>query len=84
MGGNMKIGTKTIKVIQWTGTATAIIGAMMVSSNTAISGYGYVPFLTSSICWVAASLATRDRAQLVMQFGFMAINAVGIYRWLIA
>ena len=69
--------------LEWFGTGTGIIGAILVASNTAGSPWGFVFFLVSSVCWSGAAYLLRKHSLLVLQVVFTLINLVGIYRWLL-
>lgn len=75
--------TRTITTMSWTGTTAAIVGSILVAINVGqhmvVWGYGW--FLLSSICWGYVSFRQRDRALLLMQTVFCAINLVGLWRW---
>lgn len=74
-----------VTLIRWLGTATAIVGAVIVSLRLSprLTGLGFVVFLVSSTSWVAAG-SMSGTYSLVAQNGVLTvINLVGIYRWLI-
>lgn len=68
--------------IKWAGTAAGIAGATMVAFNLPWSGWGFVPFLASSLAWAWVGWRMADRPLLTLQAVFTGINALGIYRWL--
>src|SRR3546814_8154612 len=48
--------------LRWFATVTGIVAAIMVASNTAVSGWGFVVFTFSSISWVVAGWLKIGRA----------------------
>lgn len=70
--------------LKWLGTALAIAGAAAIALNLPFSGWGFVAFLISSVCWSIAGLMMKEPSLVVLQGTFVIINVVGIYRWLIA
>lgn len=71
-----------LKNIEWLGSLTGLIGAALLALNSAISGYGFVAFLLSNLCWIAFGIRTRSRPMIAMQVGFTATSVLGMYRWL--
>ncbi len=69
--------------LKWIGTATGILGALWIASNIPTSGWGYVLFTLSSICWSLAGGRMRELSLVLLHSVFLVINLVGIYRWLI-
>lgn len=70
--------------LKWIGTTLAVIGALAIALNLPYSGWGFVAFLVSSVCWSIAGFMMKEPSLVVLQGTFVAINVVGIYRWLIA
>ena len=70
--------------LKWIGTALAIVGALAIALNLPYSGWGFVAFLVSSVCWSIAGFMMKEPSLIVLQGTFVVINLVGIYRWLIA
>ena len=68
--------------LKWIGTATGILGALWIASNIPTSGWGYVLFTLSSICWTLAGGRMRELSLVLLHSVFLVIN-LGIYRWLI-
>lgn len=74
----------TLAILKWTGTATGISGALLIAMNIPQSGYGFLLFLVSSLCWFTAAWRMGETSLATLQFVFIAINLLGIWRWLIA
>lgn len=71
--------------LHFVGMATAVIAALMISSDISrhVTGYGFVLFTLSSIVWVVAAVA-EGQASLGIQNGVLFfINILGIYRYLL-
>jgi hypothetical protein len=64
--------------------ATCIVAALMVAANagTRITGYGFVVFSVSSVLWVGYGVLQHERGLLVQNAVLLAVNLVGIWRWL--
>ena len=69
--------------LKWTGTTTGLAGAIWVALNIASSGWGFVLFAISAISWTLAGWIMREPSLVLLQFGFFAVDILGIYRWLI-
>ncbi len=70
--------------LKWIGTTLAVAGALAIALNLPFSGWGFVAFLISSVCWSIAGFMMKEPSLMVLQGTFVAINVIGIYRWLIA
>lgn len=77
------MGQDVVNIVKWIGTALGIAGAIIVASNTMVSGYGYILFLFSSFAWIHAGVVTKDWPLLFLNLTFGIINVIGIFRWLI-
>ena len=75
---------ETLKGLKWTGTATGIAGALWIALNIATSGRGFSLFAISATCWTVAGRMMREPSLVLLHGVFLAINLLGIYRWLIA
>ena len=73
----------TLPILKWLGTVAGIGGAVLVALNIPASGWGFVFFLVSSVCWGTAALTIREWSLLLLQGVFTIINLIGIYRWLL-
>lgn len=71
-----------MSLMKWTGTVSGILGCLLIASNVPESGWAFVLFLTSSLTWGIAGLAMRDRALWSLNLVYVAIDSLGIYRWL--
>jgi len=77
-------GTKRrLTGLKWVGTATGLVGALVLALNLPISGWGWVLFAVSSSAWTAAGLMMREPSLVLLQGGFLAVDLIGVWRWLI-
>lgn len=69
------------KTVEWLGTILGLVGSALLASNTTLSGYGFLFFLTSNAFWLWFGLKQRAWGLVTMQTGFTATSLLGIYRW---
>ncbi len=70
--------------LQWSSSVCAVIGGVMLASNTRISGYGFIFLALSSSQLLAASIKTKNRSLTVYAGAvFLFVDCFGIYNWLI-
>lgn len=70
--------------LKWLGTATGLAGALVLALNLPVSGWGWVLFVVSSTSWTVAGALMREPSLVLLQGGFLAVDLVGVWRWLIA
>ena len=70
-------------MLKWSGTITGIAGAALLAFNIPISGWGWVLFAVSALAWPTAGLVMRENSLVMLQGGFLAVDLIGIYRWLL-
>jgi hypothetical protein len=70
-----------MKGIEWAGSGMGLLGATLLATNSAYSGFGFVAFLLSNFCWMAYAYHRKISGLLVMQIGFTTTSLVGIWRW---
>ncbi|MGB5778264.1 MAG: hypothetical protein WBH10_04230 [Allopontixanthobacter sediminis] len=71
--------------LQYYGAASGLIAALIVSLNlgTRPTGWGFVIFVTSSLSLIAWGFLGEDSEGIGWQnVGLLAINVVGVYRYL--
>lgn len=73
---------KVLTVLKWIGTATGIIGALIVALNIDAVGIGFIFFAVSSATWTYAGWMHREMSLFVLQVVFLCIDLLGIYNWL--
>lgn len=76
-------GTPAFSAVKWVGTATGVSGAFILALNIPLSGWGWTLFLVSSLSWTFAGLVMRDTSLVVLQFAFVIVDLIGVWRWLI-
>ena len=74
-----------ITVLKWAASISGMVAALMVSFDLGrrVTGWGFVIFVGSSICWVAGAILTRDFALGTQNVVLFGINLFGVYRYLI-
>ncbi|MFW5634489.1 MAG: hypothetical protein ACOCYR_06320 [Erythrobacter sp.] len=76
-----------LAVLQYYGAGAGLVAAFIVSLNlgTRPTGWGFVIFVTSSIALIAWGFMNDEGQGIGLQnIGLLAINLVGVYRYLIA
>jgi hypothetical protein len=76
-------GTPAFAAVKWIGTFTGVLGALMLALNIPLSGWGWVLFLISSLAWTLAGAVMKDMSLVVLQFAFVVVDLIGVWRWLI-
>lgn len=69
------------KVVEWTGAVLGLAGALLLALKLDISGYGFIAFLLSNVCWLYFGVCNRAWGLVTMQLGFTATSLVGLYNW---
>lgn len=72
-----------LRAAKWIGTGAGVSGAMLISLNLGVVGYGFALFLISSLLWTGVGIVQREPSLVVLQGAFTAINVLGIYRWML-
>jgi hypothetical protein len=74
-----------IDILKWTASGSGIIAAFMVSLDLGrrLTGWGFVLFVGSSICWMSGALLTQDWALGTQNIVLFGINILGVYRYLV-
>ena len=72
-------------LLEWSATLTGIFAAITVSLNLGarITGFGFIVFTVSSLCWVTVALLSRETPLAIQNGVLFIINCIGIYRYLI-
>jgi len=70
-----------LKAMEWAGALFGLLGAGLLAANTSVSGYGFVAYLGSNVCWLAYGIKTRTHGLVAMQLGFMLTTGAGLWRW---
>jgi hypothetical protein len=72
-------------VVKWAASISGMIAAFIVSLDAGRrwTGWGFVLFVGSSVCWFAGSWLTEDWALGTQNTVLFGINLLGVYRYLI-
>ncbi len=78
--------TKRLTSAKWLGTVAGITGALLIALNVGgtIVGIGFIFFAVSATAWVVAGWRMGKPSLVAMHGVFLAINLLGIWRWLVA
>lgn len=71
------------EAVEWAGSLTGLLGAALLALNNAWSGYGFLAFLFSNVCWITYGRMTDAKGLITMQLGFTATSLIGIWQWLV-
>lgn len=72
-----------VKIVEWSGTVLGLVGSLLLALNITISGYGFITFLASNVCWLFFGIRNRAWGLVTMQAGFAVTSLLGIYNWFI-
>lgn len=67
--------------LQYLGSATGIIGALLLALNNEWSRFGYVAFLVSNIAWLSFGWLFGVEGMVIMQAVFLVTTAIGLRNW---
>jgi hypothetical protein len=68
--------------LEWIGCGFGAFGALLLATNTRLSGWGFVAFLISNGCWIGYGFL-QDKPSLIYMQGVMTFTSLlGAYRWL--
>lgn len=70
--------------LKWAAALSGILAAFMVSLDFGrrVTGWGFVIFTASSICWISGAILSQDWALGTQNVVLFAINLLGVYRYL--
>lgn len=72
-----------MKVIEWAGSLFGVSAAVLLALNISISGWAYILYLLSSLFLAFWGYRQKAYGVAFQNLVFIAINVLGIYRWLI-
>lgn len=79
-----KSDTPLAKSFQFLSSICAVIGGVLVSSNTSASKYGFIFLACSSSQIFLSSFILKDKALMIYGASlFIFVDCFGIYRWLL-
>lgn len=80
----LKVTPQRIQWLKYSSSFFAILGGILLASNTSISGYGFVLLAISSSQMLIASLLSADLTMVFYSGGiFVFVDCIGIYRWIL-
>jgi hypothetical protein len=70
--------------VGWYASLSGMIAALVIAADLGrrATGWAFALFVTSSIAWIAAGLVAEEKALLWQNLVLLAVNIVGVYRWL--
>lgn len=74
-----------VDILKWGASISGMVAAFMVSLDLGrrATGWGFVLFVGSSICWISGAFLTGDEPLWTQNLVLFAINLFGVYRYLI-
>jgi len=72
------------QIANWVAPIATTVAAIMVAANLGarLTGFGFVAFSIGSVAWIAIGLATGQNNLVWQNAVLLAVNALGIWRWL--
>lgn len=68
-------------LLQYLGSATGIIGALLLALNIESSRFGYVAYLVSNVAWLAFGWLFSVQGLVIMQSVFLVTTIIGLRNW---
>lgn len=72
--------SRRLRLLDWTGCALGLAGALTLALNVEISRYGWLAFFGANFAMIAFAKGINARGLLCQQVGFCATSLLGIYR----
>lgn len=74
-----------VDMLKWGASISGMIAAFLVSLDLGrrITGWGFVLFVGSSLCWISGALMTGDAPLWTQNLALFGINLFGVYRYLV-
>lgn len=66
--------------VEWVGSISGILGALLIASNTRLSHWGWWLFLMSSVLMCVFAIGIGASGVLALNMCFVATNVLGIVR----
>jgi len=67
----------------WLGSVSALAGASLLAFKSDFAAFSWLFFLASCVFWMVYARQAKSKSLMTQQVGFMVINLVGMYFWLI-
>jgi hypothetical protein len=71
-----------VRIAEWIGTALQVAGALWLALNLPSSGLAFPVMLAGAGIWMVVAYIEKRWSLFWMQIVFVAINLLGIVRWL--
>lgn len=71
-------------VLEWSGTITSAIAAIMIALKIDISAWGFVVFMISGMFWIGFGIQKKAYGFILLQLILIGIDILGIWRWFFA
>lgn len=68
---------------EYTAAIFGVAGTLLLAFNNQWSGWGFVCYLVSNVCWIAFASSHKHLGLLLQNVAFFACGLWGVYRWLI-
>jgi hypothetical protein len=72
--------SRRLRLLDWTGCALGLTGALTLALNVEISRYGWLAFFGANFAMIAFAKGINARGLLCQQIGFTLTSLLGIYR----
>jgi hypothetical protein len=69
-----------IDVLEWAGSLSGLLGALLLATHTRVSRYGWVAFFVANLAMIGFAIGIARYGLLVQQIGFLATSVLGICR----
>lgn len=69
-----------IDALEWIGSLSGLLGALLLATHTRVSQYGWIAFFVANVALIAFSVGIDRYGLLVQQLGFMGTSLLGLYR----
>jgi hypothetical protein len=68
---------------EWAGAFFGVLGSFLVALQVRASGFGFLAYAASNICFIAFAIAGRHWGILVMNCIFLVLAFFGFLRWMV-
>jgi len=74
------------EILQWIASISGMVAALIVAADLGRkrTGWGFVLFTFSSVCWIAGGFMAGDGPVSVQNIVLLLVNLFGVWRYLIA
>lgn len=70
-----------VNIAQWAGCLTGVVGTVLLALHNRHSGWGFVAYLFSNVCWFYFGVETGAAGIVVQQIAFTLAALLGLWRW---